>query len=131
LLKVQDTIGICAPSVAQAAACKAIPLGKSYCQQYFDVLTNNRLAVKRKLSKIEGICGVWTHGAYYFFITLDSSFSSFHLAKKLIEQYGIIVLPGSFFDISSCSFRLSYGNLSEDKVIEGVDRLISGLDNIV
>lgn len=130
LLKAQDTIGICAPSIAQAAALKAIPLKQSYCAQYNEEMKHNREIVMSKFDGIPGIHGCWTKGAYYFFITVDSSLSSLTLAKQLIETYGVIVLPGSMFDMSTCSFRLSYGNLSSEKVNEGMNRLIDGIKHL-
>lgn len=131
LLKAQDTIGICAPSPSQAAAINAIPLKQSYCTKYFDKIKRNREIVISKLSEIPRVHGSWTKGAYYFFITVDSSLSSLALAKQLIEEYGVIVLPGSMFDVSFCSFRLSYGNLSEKKVNEGITRLINGIQTLL
>ena len=131
LFKVQDTIGICAPTPSQLAANEIIPMGPAFCHQFFDVLIENRLLVKSMLSEIDTVQIVWTKGAYYFFVTVDSFKSSFNLAKELIEHYGIIVLPGSMFDFPKCSFRLSYGNLSGEKLVEGLNRLKVGLNRLL
>lgn len=131
LLKAQDTIGICAPAPAQAAAIQLIPLGKLFCSQFFEVLYQNRKVVRSMLSQIDGLHTVWTNGAYYFFIILDSNRSSYSLVKNLIETYGILVLPGSMFDDQRCSFRLSYGNCSDEELLEGLKRLKYGLTNLL
>lgn len=131
MLKVQDTISICAPSLSQYAALRSIPLGKQYCSQFFDVLLNNRSLVKSILSDLEGVNVITTKGAYYFFILLDSNRSSIDIAKELIEMFGIIVLPGIFFDEKRCSFRMSYGNLITEKFEEGLHRLKTGLSKVM
>jgi aspartate/methionine/tyrosine aminotransferase len=131
LLKVQDTIGICAPAPMQAAAVNAIPLGAKYCQSFMNTLEKNRLLVKRMLSSIPFVNLQWTKGAYYFFITVNSSYPSDMIAKRLIEEFGVIVLPGSIFDVQSASFRISYGNLSEEEMNVAMKRLINGLQHII
>lgn len=131
ILKAQDTIGICAPTPAQAAAIAAIPLGNSYCRSFHDDLVKNRDVVKKILSDNAKIHLTWTTGAYYFFITVESTMSSFDLSKKLAENDKVIVLPGSMFDETRCSFRLSYGNLSNNVLFEGLQRLSKGLTDLI
>ena len=131
MLKAQDTIGICAPSLSQYAALRSIPLGSQYCSQFFDVLVKNRSLVKLILSDLIGVKVVFTKGAYYFFIILDSNRSSIDMAKKLIEIFGVIVLPGKFFDDKRCSFRLSYGNHTEKEFKNGLYRLKTGLSELM
>ncbi len=131
MLKAQDTISICAPSLSQQAALHSIPLGKQYCSQFFEVLLKNRSLVKSFLSDLDGVDVKMTNGAYYFFVLLDSNRSSIDVAKELIESFGIIVLPGMFFDENRCSFRLSYGNLNAEKFEEGMHRLKKGLSKIL
>lgn len=130
LLKAQDTIGIAAPSPSQFAAQKAIPLGNTHCKKFFSTLENNRKYIQKEFSKHPLIETCWTKGAYYFFFNLNTTQSSWSLAKKLIENYKIIILPGEMFDVSHPAFRLSYGNLSEDGVKKGLHRLSEGLEQL-
>lgn len=130
LLKVQDTIGICAPALSQIAALTAIPMGRMFVSTYLQSLKENRMLVKEKVNEITQARGVWTKGAYYFFISLDTNRSSLMIAKRLIEEYGVIVLPGEMFDVYHPSIRLSYGNLSKERLENGLDRLITGLNHI-
>ncbi|MBS3749485.1 MAG: aminotransferase class I/II-fold pyridoxal phosphate-dependent enzyme [Candidatus Thermoplasmatota archaeon] len=130
VLKVQDTNGIAAPSPSQAAALHAIPLGESYCKKFFPILKRNRNHVQNIFSSLSMIHSTWTKGAYYFFVNIDSSQSSWNLAKRLIEKYRVIVLPGEMFDVDYPSFRLSYGNLSENVLQKGLNRLVEGLKEI-
>ena len=130
VLKVQDTNGIVAPSPSQAAAMSVIPLGDSYCKKFFPILKHNRDHVRNSLSSLSMINSTWTRGAYYFFVNIDSPQSSWNLAKRLIEEYRVIVLPGEMFDVDHASFRLSYGNLSENILQKGLNRLVEGLKEI-
>lgn len=130
VLKVQDTNGIAAPSPSQAAAMSVIPFGDSYCKNFFPILKSNRNHVKNTLSSVSMINSTWTKGAYYYFVNVDSSESSWNLSKQLIEEYKVIVLPGEMFDVTHPSFRLSYGNLSEDVLCKGLNRLVNGLREI-
>jgi len=130
VLKVQDTNGIAAPSPSQAAAMNVIPLGDSYCKKFFPILKRNRNHVQNTFSSLSMIHSTWTKGAYYFFVNIDSSQSSWNLAKHLIEKYRVIVLPGEMFDVDYQSFRLSYGNLSESVLQKGLNRLVEGLKEI-
>lgn len=131
LLKIMDTIGICAPAPAQLAAIQTIPLGDSYCKSFMATLLNNRRLVQKMLSSVSFIDTVWTKGAYYFFVTIGSCSSSWTIAKRLIEEYAVIVLPGSIFDNETSSFRLSYGNLTEYQMNEALNRLVNGLQHIL
>ncbi|HMA83294.1 MAG TPA: aminotransferase class I/II-fold pyridoxal phosphate-dependent enzyme, partial [Candidatus Thermoplasmatota archaeon] len=99
VLKVQDTNGIAAPSPSQAAAMNVIPLGDSYCKNFFPILKHNRDHVQNTFSSLSMIHSTWTKGAYYFFVNIDSSQSSWNLTKRLIEEYRVIVLPGEIFDV--------------------------------
>ncbi|MFW5804777.1 MAG: aminotransferase class I/II-fold pyridoxal phosphate-dependent enzyme, partial [bacterium] len=130
VLKVQDTNGIAAPGPSQAAAMSVIPLGDSYCKNFFPILKHNRDYVQNTFSSLSMIHSTWTKGAYYFFVNIDSSQSSWNLTKRLIEEYRVIVLPGEMFDVGHPSFRLSYGNLSENILQKGLNRLVEGLKEI-
>ena len=50
------------------------------------------------------------------------------LAQTLIEKHSVATIPGSAFGIQTgCYLRLSYGALSDEKIEEGLDRIIDGL----
>jgi aspartate/methionine/tyrosine aminotransferase len=67
-------------------------------------------------------------GAFYFYIKLLTGGDSMQIAKTLIQQYKIAVIPGAAFgDVSGCTFRVSYGAVSREHLAEGIDRLMRGL----
>lgn len=130
ILKVQDTIGICAPSISQIAASTAIGIGEGYVSRFMPVLKENRRIVHNNLSSLQGVDIYPSSGAYYFFISYQNEISSWELSKKLIQDYKVMVLPGSIFD-AECFLRISYGNLKKDQLQSGIKRLVQGLKSIV
>jgi aspartate/methionine/tyrosine aminotransferase len=67
-------------------------------------------------------------GAFYFYIKLLTGGDSMQIAKALIEQYKIAVIPGvAFGDVTGCTFRVSYGAVDREHLAEGMDRLMRGL----
>ena len=49
------------------------------------------------------------------------------LVTRLIEEYGVAVLPGTTFGAEGCRLRVAYGALKQDTAEEGIGRLTGGL----
>ena len=131
VMKVQDTNTICAPISSQVAARVAIDIGKKYLEEFYPTLSRVRSLFIEKLMLEENIVFHMTRGGYYFLFRLKTTLSDWDVSKKLIEDYGVITLPGSIFSTSSPSLRVSYGNLDVETAEEGLTRLINGLRGIL
>jgi len=131
MIKVQDTVGICAPSCSQLACKVAWTMGKGFVQDFFDELMNMRKYCFNKLTMMPDLDVVRTNGANYFFVRLSTSLSSYEVTVRLAEEFDIIVLPGEIFDVIYPSFRISYGNCSLNDLKTGMDRLEKGLRSIL
>ena len=131
VLKVQDTIGIAAPSLSQIGAVQALPIGQLYIKQFIDEINSIRLLFYETLKKEKKIHIVQPNGAMYFFIHLQTEKKSWDLSKKLIESYKVITIPGDVFDVPYPSLRVSFGNLNKKESSIGLDRLINGLENLL
>lgn len=131
VLKVQDTINICAPAPSQAAAIAALSLGWSYAAKYYPVFSEIREIFINELQKIDDVILPVTHGGYYFLIKLKTTKSDWEISKYLIEQYGVITIPGMVFNTSVPSLRVSYGNLDRTIAREGLQRLKEGLRQVL
>lgn len=131
LLKIQDTIGICAPAPLQAGAIAALDLGKSYVGSFLDVMKTTRKIFSETLEQLDCVSFSNTSGSFYFYIYLDTTTSARTICKKLIKDYGLVTLPGDIFDCKTPSLRLSYGNVSEEIAKKGMRRLQSGLDALI
>jgi len=130
-LKVQDTIGICAPAPSQAGASVALELGTSYVQSYLAMMNNTRKIFSETLEQLDSVSFSKTNGSFYFFVYLNTTASARKICKKLITEYGVVTLPGDIFDCKTPSLRLSYGNVSEDIAEKGMRRLQKGLDALI
>lgn len=130
VIKVQDTIGICAPAVSQMAASAVIQLGNGYVSRFLPVFQKNRDLLKSLFAKESMVNCPVLNGAYYVFLSYSGGISSWSLSRKLIEEYQVIVLPGSVFG-SEYSLRVSYGNLKTDDFKKGLYRLKEGLHQIL
>jgi aspartate/methionine/tyrosine aminotransferase len=131
--KIQDTILICPPAIAQVAAIAAIERGASYCRGFLGGLALVRSHVLNEFGRIGDICGVpRPGGAFYCLVRVRTSLDPTTLAERLIREHRVAVIPGTAFgQIEGCSLRVSYGALEADTVAEGMSRLVEGLRETV
>jgi aspartate/methionine/tyrosine aminotransferase len=131
--KIQDTILICPPVISQYGALGALKVGVDYCRHYIQEIAIVREILLKSLGKIVDICTIVpSEGAFYFFLKIQTKINSFELAKKLIEEYKIAVLPGTTFGMNDgCYLRVAYGALNRETASEGIERLVRGLRSII
>jgi len=131
MLKVQDTLTICAPSSLQAAAEAAIRLGATYPRQFIPRIERVRKILIEKLAHLDSAEMPITNGSYYFLLKLRTKKSDWDIAKKLIEEYGVITIPGGVFGARYPALRVAYANADERTAEKGTSRLITGLQEIL
>ena len=129
LLRIQDTNPICPPVISQFAALGLLDSGVDFVRDAMQPLQEARAYCLQALQQRRDYLSTGSpSGAFYFYIKLLSGGDSMRIAKTLIEQYKIAVIPGAAFgDVANCAFRVSYGAVSRDHLAEGMDRLIRGL----
>ncbi len=130
VLKVQDTIGICAPALSQMAAEAAIQMDDRYVSRFLPVFQKNREMMRNLLSHQSKVKCSMLNGAYYVFLSYNGTLPSWEVSKQLVEEYKVMVLPGSVFDMEY-SLRVSYGNLKTKDFEKGLYRLVDGLNDIL
>ena len=131
--KIQDTILICPPVLCQYAALGALEAGASYCVPYLQSLAEVRSLVLEKLTTLEDRIQIpKTQGAFYFLIKVQGSHDSVKLARQLIEEFKVAVIPGTAFGLEKgCYLRVAYGALQKETVAEGIGRLVRGLKSLL
>ncbi len=128
LMKIQDTLLICAPVVSQYAAVGALSVGRAWSNSYLDRLRSVRERVRNGLTELADFSTVPpAEGAFYFLLHLKTDWEPLALVGRLVKQYQVAAVPGTAFGISGCSLRVSYGALSPENAEIGVRRLVSGL----
>ena len=129
LLKIQDTILICAASVSQVAATAAMRVGRRYVDGRRARLATMGAKIGAALRDPAVPCVVPpSAGAFYYFPMVSTRLDAMTLTERLIREYRVAVVPGTAFgDAESCSIRVSYGALDEATAEEGTSRLVRGL----
>ncbi len=132
--KIQDTNLVCPPVISQFAAAGALRAGPEYCREFLHQLHHTRRFLADELATISDIVTVPpAQGAFYFMLRIhQEGVDSFALAKRLIQDYGVAVIPGSAFGVHApCMLRVAYGALQPESVKEGAGRLVRGLRGIL
>ena len=130
--KIQDTNLICAPVISQFAALGALQAGAQYCREKVAELAEVRAIVTKALSLLDGMCEVPpATGAFYFLLRLHTHLDPLELAKWMIREHRVAVIPGNAFGMAGCYLRVSYGPLSKSTASEGIGRLVSGLKKLL
>ena len=131
--KIQDTNLICPPVISQFVAVGALDAGKPYCEEQLKETVWVRALLTAALEQVADVCEVPpADGAFYYLLRLRTRLSDMEVVRKLIEEYGIGVMPGGTFGIdSACCLRVSYGPLRLDTTAEAIDRLVRGLKGIL
>jgi len=131
--KIQDTVLICPPVVSQFAAVGALEAGRAYCDRHRVAIERVRASLLQEFGSLQDVCRVpRADGAFYFFVTVDTTLGAMDLVERLIREHGVAVIPGTTFGaLDRCVIRISYGALQPETAIEGVGRLVRGLRAIV
>lgn len=131
--KIQDTILICPPVISQYAALGALQAGIDYCSPYLQEIREIRAIVLKMLGNLTDICTlIPAQGAFYVFLKIKANIDDFTLVKRLIKDYRIAVLPGNTFGMTDgCYLRIAYGALQKETLTEGIQRLVTGLKEIL
>ncbi len=131
--KVQDTNIICPPVISQYAALGALEAGANYCREKIATIGALRPTVRVLLEPLRDHCAIpEAQGAFYHFLKVASPYSSMELARRLIEEYKVAVMPGVAFGMTEgCYLRISYGALQAETVLEGIGRFVEGMREIM
>ncbi len=130
--KIQDTILICPAVIAQYAAVGALAAGRTYCQAQLATIQQVRQQVLTLLDPVRQFCTIpVATGAFYLLIKVNTSLDSMTVVEQLIREYGVAVIPGNTFGLSTgCYLRVAYGALQMDTAAAGIGRLVKGLTAI-
>jgi aminotransferase len=122
--KVQDAMIICAPTISQMAAEGALRDDWSYATQFHAEFVLRRQLVAERIATMPTVSWSPTGGGFFAFARVEGCTDSTALAKRLLEEANVVTIPGAAFGRSGegC-LRLSFGSVSREDLIEGLDRL--------
>jgi aspartate/methionine/tyrosine aminotransferase len=118
-------------AMAQRAALAAITGPQTCVQEMLEAYERRRRIVYEGLNAIEGISCLMPQSTFYAFPNIkDLGMSSWELAKFLVKEHKVAVVPGSIFGRNGEGYlRLSFA-ASSDQLTEGLRRLKAGVEQI-
>jgi aspartate/methionine/tyrosine aminotransferase len=119
LLKVQDTIIICAPVAGQYLARECLRRGDSALEDYRSGLERRAARLAAVVEDIPGLRWYSPGGALFAMMGYAGNSPSRDVARALLEMEGVITVPGSGFGAAGEGhLRLSFGFAGEAVLAE-------------
>ncbi len=124
LIAVHDTLVNCAPVISQYAALAAVKYHDEIIESNSKFYTAQRRLMADGLDKILAhVSYIMPPGAYFFFAKYHADIQSAEIARQILLQQKLVVIPGSSFgDNAEGYLRLCFGR-SEQSIIDGMERL--------
>jgi aspartate/methionine/tyrosine aminotransferase len=122
--KIQDAMIICAPTISQLVAEGALRDDWPYARQFHREFVRRRQLMADRIAAMPGLSWSPTGGGFFAFTRIEECTNSTALATRLLEEAHVVTIPGAAFGRSGegC-LRLSFGSVSSDDLVEGLNRL--------
>lgn len=123
-IKVQDALVVCAPVAGQCAMMGALSEVDAFVGPAVEALTRRRETLWEILESSSLFEPFHPDGATFVFAKIKGEEDSFDFARRLLEETGIISVPGSAFGShGEGHIRFSYGNQPVARIREAGERL--------
>lgn len=123
-MKVQDTTTICAPAVSQYLGINLLQNRSEIIPEYVQLMKNNHRLAKDLLEEVSWLEAENGEGAYYLFPKQTTGKNTRQLAKDLIINHKVALVPGGNFGSNyENHFRISFANVKEEQLKEAFSRL--------
>lgn len=124
LVKVLDTLQICAPRAAQAALAWAVPALASWRAHNRDVMAARAATFRRAFAAVPD-WRIDALGGYFAYLRLPGGASdALAAAERLASERGLMTLPGPFFGPGQeRHLRLAFANADEATIMQVPARL--------
>ena len=122
--KIQDAMIICAPTISQMVAEGALRDDWDYALRFHREFVRRRQLVAERIGSIAKLSWSPTGGGFFAFTRVEGCTDSTRLANRLLDEAHVVTIPGAAFGRSGegC-LRLSFGSVSGDDLVEGLNRL--------
>lgn len=123
-MKVQDTTAICAPAVSQYLGINLLRNRNEIIPDYVEQMKNNHSIAKDLLEEVSWLEPENGLGAYYLFPKQTTGEDTNKLARDLIINHKVALVPGGNFGSNyEDHFRISFANVKEEQLKEAFSRL--------
>jgi aminotransferase len=124
VVKVQDTMIICAPVISQIAAEAAVRLDWDYALSFHAELRARRAVLADAVAAIPRVRWTPTAGGLFAFVRIEGCDDSAALSRDLLERAHVVTIPGAAFGASGEGYlRLSYGRADREQLAEAGRRM--------
>ncbi|MCB1783895.1 MAG: pyridoxal phosphate-dependent aminotransferase [Alphaproteobacteria bacterium] len=114
---------LCPPTFTQYGAIAALEQGEDFLKQQLDLWRSNRDYVVERFSKMGNIHLSYPEATFYAFFKVDGEPDCIALTKRLIDEAGVLLSPGSAFgQVSKGYIRLCFA-VSRPRLAEALDRI--------
>ncbi len=123
-IKVQDTTAICAPKPSQLLALKLLENKDKIIRNNISKMEKNYTLSRELVSEVPWLSETSSYGAFYLFPKQTTGKSSMKIVEKIIKEAKVYMVPGEpFGKAGKHHLRISFGNTSQEQLIEAFDRL--------
>ena len=125
ILKIHDSTIVCASHLAQEAGIVALSKeNDKEIEENINQLKRNRKLLMSKLDEMKDLFSyIPPKGAYYMFVKYNLPISSVEMAKKILYEAQVAVVPGSGFGKNGEGYlRISFGGYEKD-ILEATERI--------
>ncbi|MCD4781425.1 MAG: pyridoxal phosphate-dependent aminotransferase [Candidatus Omnitrophica bacterium] len=119
--KLQDHSTSCPSSISQHAALQALKEPESKVKEMRDIFKERRQIITSAIDNIPEISYIMPQGAFYLFADFSKLGESFAIAKEIIDQKYVAIIPGEGFGAPGF-MRLSFAT-SAERIQEGINRI--------
>jgi aminotransferase len=124
VVKVQDAMIICAPSISQMAALAAVSDCWTHALTFHDELRRRRAALVDGLRGVRGVQCDASAAGLFAFARVDACVDSAQLARQLLEDAHVVSIPGRAFGrAGEGCLRLSYGYANAAEIANACERV--------
>ena len=118
-------------AVAQRAALAAIKGSQDCVEEMLRAYERRRKVIYEDLNAIDGVSCILPESTFYAFPNISSfGMTSWELAKYLVKEHRVAVVPGSIFGNNGEGYvRISFA-INREILKEGIDRIRKGLENL-
>lgn len=131
-VKLQESIAACVNTAFQYACVEAIKGSQDEKKEMIETFKRRRDILVEGMNSIPGFSCKAPEGAFYLFVNIkETGFSSEELSKRLIEEAGVAVVPGSgFSDFGEGYVRMSYV-VSEKDIREAIVKIRGFMEKVM
>ncbi len=116
---------LCPPTFTQYGAIAALEEGEDFLKSQLDLWHSNRDLVVRRFEEMGNVHMAYPESTFYAFFKVDGEEDCIALTKRLIDEVGVLLSPGSAFGKEAKGYiRLCFA-VSEARLSEALDRIES------